>query len=246
MVMEDRPMTIVEHLEELRSRLLKAFAALGAGTALGWVFVDDVLDFLLRQLQVNQVYFTAPPEALLVRLKIALLIGVFVGLPVILYQLWMFVAVGLTHTERKVVLSLLPPSLVLFVLGAAFGLFVIMPVAARVLLSYQTATLQPLLTIGPALSFMMAFIVAFGAVFQMPVVIVFLARFGLVSPGALAAGRRYALLAIVVASAVLTPGTDVVSQLLMAAPTYLLYEVSIWLARLVAPRGAPAAQALVD
>ncbi|MDR7481780.1 MAG: twin-arginine translocase subunit TatC [Armatimonadota bacterium] len=244
--MEDRPMTIVEHLEELRSRLLKAFGALGVGTVLGWAFVDRVLDFLLRQLQVNQVYFTAPPEALFIRLKIALLIGVFLGLPVILYQLWMFVAVGLTHSERKVVMSLLPPSLVLFVLGAAFGLFVIMPVAARVLLSYQTATLQPLLTIGPALSFMMAFIVAFGVVFQMPVVIVFLARLGLVSPAALAGGRRYALLAIVVASALLTPGTDVVSQLLMAVPTYLLYEVSIWLARLVAPRGAPAVQALLE
>ncbi|MDR7536445.1 MAG: twin-arginine translocase subunit TatC [Armatimonadota bacterium] len=239
-------MTIVEHLEELRSRLLKAFGALGVGTVLGWAFVDRVLDFLLRQLQVNQVYFTAPPEALFIRLKIALLIGVFLGLPVILYQLWMFVAVGLTHSERKVVMSLLPPSLVLFVLGAAFGLFVIMPVAARVLLSYQTATLQPLLTIGPALSFMMAFIVAFGVVFQMPVVIVFLARLGLVSPAALAGGRRYALLAIVVASALLTPGTDVVSQLLMAVPTYLLYEVSIWLARLVAPRGAPAVQALLE
>lgn len=244
--MEDRPMTIVEHLEELRSRLLKAFAALGVGTALGWAFVDRVLDFLLRQLQVNQVYFTAPPEALFIRVKIALLIGVFIGLPVILYQLWMFVAVGLTHTERKVVMGLLPPSLALFVLGAAFGLFVIMPVAARVLLSYQTATLQPLLTIGPALSFMLAFIVAFGIVFQMPMVIVFLARLGLVSPAALASGRRYALLAIVVASALLTPGTDVISQLLMAVPTYLLYEISIWLARLVAPRGAPAVQALVE
>lgn len=241
--MIDRPMSVVEHLEELRRRLLFAFAALGVGTAAGFAFVDRVLDFMIRQLQVDHVVFFAPAEALFIRLKIAMLVGVFIGLPVILYQMWAYVAVGLTRTERNAILYVLPPSLVLFVLGAAFGLLVIMPIGIRVLLGYATETLQPMLAVGPALHFLMVFMLAFGFIFQLPVVIVFLARLGIVSPAALAAGRRYALLAIVTVSALLTPGTDVVSQLLMAVPTYALYEISIWLARLVAPRGTRAAEA---
>ncbi len=244
--MHDRPMTIVEHLEELRRRLLIAFAALGVGAAIGFVFVDRVLDLLIRQLQVPHVVFFAPAEALFIRIKIALLLGVFVGLPVILYQLWAFIAVGLTGTERRAVMGLLPPSLVLFALGAAFGLFVIMPVGVRVLLGYQTEKLQPMLAVGPALSFLMAFVLAFGFIFQLPIVVVFLARMGIVSPATLAAGRRYAIVGIVVLSAVLTPGTDVVSQMLMAVPTYALYEISIWLARLVTPRPASSVQAYVE
>jgi sec-independent protein translocase protein TatC len=232
----DRPMTIVEHLEELRRRLLLAFAALGVGTVVGFLVVDRALDFLIRMMGVDRVVFFAPAEALFIRLKIAMFVGVFVGLPVILYQLWAFIAVGLTHSERKVVLLVLPPSLILFLLGAAFGLFVIMPIGIRVLLSYQTATLQPLLAIGPTLSFVIAFVLAFGFVFQIPVVVVVLARFGLVSPQTLSATRRHAIVAIVALSAVLTPGTDVVSQLLMAVPTYVLYELSIQIARLVAPK----------
>ncbi len=244
--MRDRPMTMVEHLEELRRRLLIAFAALGVGAAIGFAFVDRVLDLLIRQLQVSHVVFLAPAEALFIRIKIALLLGVVIGLPVILYQFWAFVAVGLTGAERRAVLGLLPPSIALFALGAAFGLFVIMPMGVRILLGYQTEKLQPMLAVGPALSFLMAFALAFGFIFQIPIVIVFLARMGMVSPAALAAGRRYAVVGIAVISALLTPGTDVISQLLMAVPTYALYEISIWLARLVAPRPAPGVQAYVE
>lgn len=244
--MQDRPMTIVEHLEELRRRLLLAFAALGAGTAIGFAFVDKALDVLLRLMQVGQVVFLAPAEALFVRLKIALLLGMFIGLPVILYQLWAFVAVGLTRSERRAALMLLPPSVILFVLGAAFGLFVIMPIGIRVLLGYATETLQPMLAVGPTLSFMLAFVLAFGFVFQVPIVVVFLARMGIVSPATLVGTRRYAIVLIVILAAVLTPGTDVVSQMLMAVPTYALYELSIFLARLVAPRPAPGAEAAVQ
>jgi sec-independent protein translocase protein TatC len=234
--MNDHPMTIVEHLEELRRRLLISFAALGAGGGVGWLFVDRVLDYLIRMVGVDRVVFFAPADALFIRLKIALFVGVFVAAPVVLYQLWAFIGIGLTRTERRTVLWLLPPSLGLFVLGAAFGLFVILPVGLKVLLSYQTATLQPLLAIGPTLSFIIAFVLAFGFVFQVPIVVLFLVRLGVVTPAGLAASRRYALLVIVVVAAVLTPGTDVVSQALMAVPTYLLYEISIWIARFVAPK----------
>jgi sec-independent protein translocase protein TatC len=244
--MHDRPMTIVEHLEELRRRLLIAFAALGVGTLLGWFVARHVLDYLIGLMGIDRVVFMSPSEGLFVQLKVAFFIGVFIGLPVILYQFWAFIAVGLTHTERRGVLMLLPPSIVLFVAGAAFGLFVIMPIGVRVLLSYSTDRIQPLLAVGPTLSFLMAFVLAFGFVFQIPMVIVFLAQLGIVTADMLAGGRRYAIVGIVILSAFLTPGTDVVSQMLMAVPTYLLFELSIVLARLVAPKAVSRTEAAVE
>jgi len=197
-------MTIVEHLEELRVRLLISLVAFGIATIIGYLFVERILALLLQP--VGQVVFLAPTEAFFVRLKVAGLAGVFLSLPVILYQIWRFVAMGLTPTERRYTLSMIPVAAVLFVGGAAFAFLTIL---------------------------------SFGLLFQLPLVVVLLARLGIVTPAQLAAGRKYALLGIVIASAVLTPTTDVVSQMLMAVPTYLLYEVSIWVARLVSPRAVP-------
>jgi len=228
-------MTIVEHLQELRRRLLWAVAALGAGTALSFIFVDRLLGFLIRP--VGRVVFVGVTEAFFVRLKLALLAGVFLSLPVLLYQVWAFVAVGLTAAERRYALWLLPPAFVLFVGGATFALVLIVPVGVRFLLSYQVpGVLEPMISVGAYTSFLTVFLLVFGLVFELPVVLVFLAKLGLVTPAALAAGRRYALVIIVAGAAVLTPGGDVVSQLLLAVPTYLLYEASIWISRLVAPR----------
>jgi len=229
-------MTIVEHLEELRARLLVAVAAFAAATVLAFLFVEPILALLIRP--VGRVVFLAPTEAFFVRLKVAALAGAFLSLPVVLYQIWRFVGVGLTPTERRYTLSLLPVSVALFLGGAAFAFFAILPVGVRFLLSYQTASLVPMISIGAYTSFATAFVLAFGVVFQLPIVILLLARLGIVTPATLAAGRRYALLSIVVLSAVLTPGGDIVSQLLMALPTYLLYEASIWVARWFAPRPA--------
>src|SRR3990170_4883177 len=235
-MMEDRPMTIIEHLEELRRRLLIAIGAFAIGTVVSFLFVESILRVLIRP--GGSVVFLAPTEAFFVRVKVAALAGGLLSLPVVLLQVWRFVSVGLTPKERRSTMSLLPFSLLLFLGGAAFAFFAILPVGVRFLLSYQTEALVPMISIGAYTSFATAFVRAFGLVFQLPVVVLFLARIGVVTPAALAAGRRYALLGIVVLSAVLTPGGDIFSQLLMAVPTYLLYEVSIWIARAVAPRRA--------
>lgn len=227
-------MTIIEHLEELRRRLLFAVLAFAAGIAVSFLFVEPILALLIRP--IGRVVFLAPTEAFFVRLKVAALAGAFLSLPVVLYQVWRFIGVGLTSTERRYALSLLPFSLLLFAGGAAFAFFAILPVGVKFLLGYQTEQLTPMISIGAYLSFATAFVLAFGLVFQLPLVILFLARLGIVTPASLAAGRKYALLGIVILSAVLTPGGDVVSQSLMAIPTYLLYELSIWIARAVVPR----------
>lgn len=232
--MEDRPMTLIEHLEELRRRLLISIAAFLVGMIVSWLFVDRILGALIRP--IGHVVFLAPTEAFFVRLKVAALAGVFVSLPVVLVQIWLFVSVGLTRTERRYTLSLLPVSLVLFVAGALFAFFAILPVGVRFLLSYQTPDLVPMISVAAYTSFATAFVLAFGLVFQLPIVILFLARLGIVTSQSLAAWRRYAVLGIAVASAVLTPGGDLFSMVLMAAPTYLLYEASIWIAKFVAPK----------
>lgn len=236
----DRPMTIVEHLEELRRRLFFALAALAVATVASWFFVDEMLTFLIRPVTGatgRGVIFLGVTEAFFVRFKLALLAGVFLSLPFLLYQIWAYVAVGLTATERRSVRWLLPPAFLLFVGGALFSLFAIVPVGVRYLLGYQVpGVLEPMISVGAYVSFLTAFMLAFGAVFELPIVIVFLTKIGLVTPASLAAGRRYAIAGIVIAAAVLTPGGDVFSQLMMAIPTYLLYEVSIWIARFVAPR----------
>lgn len=229
-------MTIIEHLEELRRRLLFAVLAFAAGIAVSFLFVEPILALLIRP--IGRVVFLAPTEAFFVRLKVAALAGAFLSLPVVLYQVWRFIGVGLTSTERRYALSLLPFSLLLFAGGAAFAFFAILPVGVKFLLGYQTEQLTPMISVGAYLSFATAFVLAFGLVFQLPLVILFLARLGIVTPASLAAGRKYALLGIVILSAVLTPGGDVVSQSLMALPTYLLYELSIWIARAVAPRSS--------
>lgn len=227
-------MTIVEHLEELRRRLLLAVLAFAAATAVAFLFVETILELLIRP--VGQVVFLAPTEAFFVRVKVAALGGVLFSLPVILYQVWRFVSVGLTSRERRSTITLLPASLLLFLGGGAFAFFAILPIGVRFLLSYQTEELTPMISIGAYTSFATAFVLAFGLVFQLPVVVLFLARLGIVTPATLARGRRYALLGIAVLSAVLTPGGDVISMGMMAVPTYLLYEISIWLARIFAPR----------
>lgn len=234
-------MTIVEHLEELRTRLLISLAVFVVAMLLSFLFVEPILQLLIRP--VGRVVFLAPTEAFFVRLRVAALSGAFLSLPVVLYQVWRFVGVGLTPYERRSTISLLPFSLVLFVGGAAFAFFAILPVGVRFLLGYQTESLVPMISVGAYTSFATAFVLAFGLVFQLPIVILFLARIGVVTPASLAAGRRYALLGIVVLSAFLTPGGDVFSQALMAVPTYLLYEASIWIARAFAPR-APRQESL--
>jgi len=234
-------MTIVEHLEELRTRLLISLAAFVVAMLFSFLFVEPILQLLIRP--VGRVVFLAPTEAFFVRLRVAALSGAFLSLPLVLYQVWRFVGVGLTPTERRSTLSLLPFSLALFVGGAAFAFFAILPVGVRFLLGYQTESLVPMISVGAYTSFATAFVLAFGLVFQLPIVILFLARIGVVTPASLVAGRRYALLGIVVLSAFLTPGGDVFSQALMAIPTYLLYEASIWIARAFAPR-APRQESL--
>lgn len=227
--MEDRSRPFLEHLEELRVRLIRAVVGVAAGTAVGYQFVDRVIADLSKP--VGRFIFLHPTEAFFVRLKIALGLGVLLSAPVIMYQLWKFVMVALTPEERRSIFWVLPSSYLLFLAGASFGFFFLVPAGVKFLLSYSSAVLVPNLAIDQYVDFVGTMCLVLGGIFQMPLVSYFVSRFGLMDSSWLAEKRRIALVVIYIASALLTPGPDPVTAIMLFVPSYLLYEASIVTAR---------------
>ena len=228
-------MTFLDHLEELRRVLIHSAIAAAAAAVLCWFWSGLLLDILVRPLAEYGVYFTRPNEAFVTRLKLAGACGLFLVLPFILWKVYGFVLPGLYGRERKVVTPLLIASTLLFYLGVAFSYLVVCPVVVRFLMSFGTAIMQPLIGIGPYFSFVAQLSLAFGLVFELPVLVFFLSVAGIVDPRLLLRGWRWALLVIAVVSAILTP-PDIFSQLAMAIPVALLYITSVLVAIAVTRR----------
>lgn len=219
-----------EHFNELRWRLIKSLAAVAVAACLFYPFVDPVLAFLIRP--VGRVVFTSPSDAFVARFMLVIWGGVILALPVILFQFWRFVSAGLKGHERKYVALFGPLSLVLFFAGAAFGYFVMIPVGMKFLLGFATDFMVPMITVQNYLSFVTTLVLAFGATFELPLILMFLAKIGIVTPAFLAQKRKHAVVIILIVSAVITP-PDAVSQLIMALPLVVLYELGIIVSRLV-------------
>lgn len=224
---------VLDHLEELRRRLLICLAALVIFSGAGWFFSKILLEFLmcpLADLQETELYFHAPYDAFLVHFKTALLAGALFSSPVFFSELWLFLAPGLHREERKIVFPLILLSIFLFAAGAAFALWVLVPAGLRILLAFQTETLKPLLEAGPYFSFLTGMMLATGIVFILPVLLLGLVRLRVLGAAALRSARRGVAILILILAAVLTPSPDPVGQILLALPLYLLYEVSVWAA----------------
>ena len=230
---------LIEHLIELRSRLVKAVIAIAVFFVICFIFADDIFNLLIvpferaagEDTQIRLIY-TAPQEYFFVQLKIALFGALFIAFPVIATQIYRFVAPGLYQNERGAFLPFLVATPVLFALGSCLVYFVVMPLAMGFFLTMQQtgiegrASIELLPKVSEYLGLIMVLIFAFGFVFQLPVVITLLARVGLVDADGLRSKRKYAIVAAFVAAAVLTP-PDPISQLGLAIPTLLLYEISI-------------------
>ncbi len=175
--------------------------------------------------------FTAPAEAFLVRFKIAFGVGAILTFPVVLYQAWRFVDVALLTRERSMVRTILPFSCLLFLLGLLLALFGVAPLAAKFLLAFGGPSLKPMISVGAYLSFLFWMILGFGAFFQLPLVVIGLSHVGVVSPATLEKYRSHVVVGIFILCAVMTPGPDIFSQLLLALPAYLLFETSLFIAR---------------
>ena len=224
------------HLEELRQRLIVCFVAVGIGFVLAYGFKEKLFQILTRPLisvmqTGDSMIFTGLPEAFFTYLKVAFLAGIMLAAPVIIYQFWMFVAPGLYHKEKRLLVPIVLLSTVFFVGGALFGYFIVFPFGFKFFLGFATDSIRPLPSMKEYLSFAAKLLLAFGLVFELPLVITFLARLGLVSADFLKKNRKYALLLFFVFAAILTP-PDVVTQIMMALPLMALYEVSIVGARI--------------
>lgn len=231
---EKQPFT--SHLEELRSRLIKAFIAVGIGFLLSYLFKEKIFEILTMPLiQVmrpgDHLIYTNLPEAFFTFLKAAFISGLMLASPVILYQFWMFVAPGLYHREKRLMLPVLLLSTLFFVGGALFGYFIVFPVGFKFFLSFASDTIRPMPSMKEYLGFSSKLLLAFGLTFEMPLVITFMARLGIVSVDLLKKYRKYAILLFFIAGAILTP-PDVVTQIFMALPMIFLYEISIVGARI--------------
>ncbi len=232
--LDDRPMTLMEHLNELRRRLVRCCMAVGV-TFLGcWAVIDPIFNAFVNPLlnalpEGSHPIYTTLPEGFFIRLLLAFVAGVFVASPVIFYQVWAFIAPGLYEDEKKHIIPIAFLSALFFISGGAFCYFIVLPYAFDFLVSFATDTIVAMPRVSDYIDLVLKLIVAFGLIFEMPLFSFFLSRLGIVSAGMMRRARRYAVLVIFVLAAVLTP-PDVLSQLLMAGPMLILYELSILVA----------------
>jgi sec-independent protein translocase protein TatC len=227
-------MPFLEHLGELRRRIMWSLVGLLLGIAVGFPFSQRVMDYLSEPIRKtgNSLVYLSLTEAFWVQMKVAMILGMFVAAPIILWQVWAFIAPGLYAHERKYAAPFVIIGSVLFVGGGIFSLKVVTPYAITFLLSYSRPGLTPMISVGSYIDFLLKFTLAFGAVFELPLALTLASRMGLVTPQWLAKHRKYAILVNFVIAAILTPTPDIFNQCLMAGPLILLYEIGIISARI--------------
>lgn len=233
-----KEMALLDHFKELRKVLLISAYAIAFGTVIGWTFSDIVYRFLAQPMVgIKEVSFitTTPMEPILVKLKISIVAGIIVALPIIFWQIWAFVLPALQKNERKYLYFIVPSSIILFLGGAAFSFYVVLPMALKFLMFVGGGAVEstPFVTKASYLGFILTFILSFGIVFQMPVVLLLLIKIGILDPRTLAKYRKYAFFIIVVLAVIISPTPDIMTQALMIGPMYMLYELSIWIGLLL-------------
>jgi len=228
---DEKKIPFTAHLEELRRRLIVCFIAVGIGFVLSYGFKEKLFQILTRPLisvmeTGDKLIFTGLPEAFFTYLKVAFLSGIILSTPILFYEFWMFVAPGLYDKEKRLMVPIVFLSTLFFVGGSFFGYFIVFPYGFKFFLGFASEIIRPLPSMREYLSFASKLLLAFGVVFELPLVITFLAKLGMVSVSFLKKNRKYALLLFFVGAAILTP-PDVVTQIMMALPLMVLYEISI-------------------
>ncbi|KPJ51136.1 MAG: hypothetical protein AMJ41_00310 [candidate division Zixibacteria bacterium DG_27] len=228
-------MSFLDHLEELRFRIIKCLASILIFSIAAYIFSDQIYTILqiplYKAVPDIKLHYFKVTEGFTIRVKMSLLAGMIVSVPVILYQIWQFVVPGLYEREKRMVVPVVAAGSIFFLLGAIFCFFVVLPRAIAFLSNVAFEGLEPTWMIQEYFSFMMRMILAFGVAFELPIVCFFLGQLGIINSKLMAKGRRYALVAIVILAAIITP-PDVFSQVVLALPVYLLYELSILVVKL--------------
>lgn len=236
-------MSLLEHLEELRRRIIYSLIAVMVAFGVAWAYAEDIFRLMERPihdaLRANhlseKLVYTNPTDPFNIYLRIGLIAGLFLASPVVLYQLWMFISPGLYRHEKRYVLPFMFITVGLFLGGGFFGYKYVYPAALKFLIEYGK-DFQPMITVGEYTDLFLTVVAGMGVVFELPTVIFFLALMGVVDAKFLASNFRYAVLAIFLVAAVLTPTTDIVNLCIFAAPMVILYGLSIGIAWFVHPK----------
>jgi sec-independent protein translocase protein TatC len=230
---EENKSPFTEHLGELRDRLVRSFIAVGIGFVCAYFFKEKLFEILIAPLVTAmgesgnaKMIFTGLPEAFFTYLKVSLLAGLMAASPVLFYEFWMFISPGLYRTEKKYLMPIVILSVFFFLLGSSFGYFIVFPYGFKFFLGFATDTIHAMPSMKEYLGFASKMLLAFGLVFELPLVLTFMARMGLVTVDFLKKNRKYAVLIFFVGAALITP-PDVVTQVMMALPLMVLYEISI-------------------
>lgn len=220
----DKSMALMDHLDELRGRLIKCVLSVAIASILAYPFVNDVLQAIIKP--VDKIIFTSLSDAFMARITLTLILGIFLSLPFIAFQVWQFITFGLKISERRYIRVFVPASTILFLAGAGFAYSVSIPISIKFLLSYGSEQIIPMITIKNYITFFGSMMLAFGVIFELPLVMMFLTRLGIATPEFLVQKRKISIIIILIVSALVTP-PDFITQLILAAPLIILYEAGI-------------------
>jgi sec-independent protein translocase protein TatC len=228
-------MSFLEHLDELRRRIIYSLIAVGIGFAAAYVYIDRIFAFIMLPMKQmlapgQKLIFTEPTEAFMLNIWIGLMAGLLIASPIVFSQVWLFIAPGLYSHEKKLAIPFILMSTVLFVSGAVFGHYIVFPIVWKFFVSYQNDFVDFAPRIEPAFSMYLRLVLALGITFELPTIVLFLARMGMITPRFMIKHFKFAMLLIVIAAAILSPDGGGVGMLAMGGPVVLLYIVSIGLA----------------
>ena len=228
---DDGSMTLIAHLTELRSRLIKCLLAVAVGSGVGYYFIDEIMHYLT--VPVGKLYYMQPAEAFFTYIKIAVVVGFLLALPVIFYHVWRFFLPALTREERLVLGIIVPVSVVLFFLGLAFSFFLVFPAAIMFFKGFGNEELEALFSVNRYFEFVIMFVLPFGFVFELPLVITILGKLGFISSDFLRKYARIVIFLSFVIAAIISPTPDVFTQSMIALPMILLYGVGYLIVRFI-------------
>jgi sec-independent protein translocase protein TatC len=231
----DVEMSFLDHLEELRWRLIYAAIGIVVGAIAAWIFIDPLVELVLLKPARDSgaiLQNLRPFGQLFLFIQVAIIVGVVISLPNLFYQLWKFISPALKKTERKYILAIVIFSSICFLAGIAFAYFVMLPLALKFAAQFGTESIKNEFAIDEYMSIIISVMLAAGCVFELPMVSFFLSKLGILTPGFMKKYRRHAIVIILVLAAILTPGADPVSQVILAVPLVLLYELSIFISKI--------------
>lgn len=231
---DDGSMSILAHLEELRWRLIRSIIAVIVCSGICYYFIEDIMAFISQP--VGKLYYLQPSEAFFTYLKVSICCGFILALPIVFYQLWCFVLPALTIKERYIAAVIVPSSVILFLSGLAFSFFLVMPAALKFFGGFGSESLLPMFSVARYFDFLFSFILPFGFVFELPLVVVIAAKLGLLSSKFLGEKQRYVIFFSFVIGAIVTPTPDIFTQSMIALPMIVLYELSYLIVRFILRR----------